>query len=108
MAAPLALDYKQRVAGRARGRPCESAPCPQSFPAPIVVNRERPGPGCARSFGQYRPGGGSGRDRGVRRGRLILARRLGLAPMACAWLAGSACFALRMLSVHYGWQLPRA
>lgn len=39
---------------------------------------------------------------------LILARRLGLAPMACAWLAGSACFALRMLSVHYGWQLPRA
>ncbi|WP_409300913.1 trimeric intracellular cation channel family protein [Pseudomonas sp. KCJK8993] len=39
---------------------------------------------------------------------LILARRLGLAPMVCAWLAGSACFALRMLSVHYGWQLPRA
>lgn len=39
---------------------------------------------------------------------LVLARRLGLAPMACAWLAGGSCFAVRMLSVHYGWQLPRA
>lgn len=38
---------------------------------------------------------------------LIILRRVGLAPLYCAWLAGIACFALRLLSVHYGWQLPK-
>ncbi|WP_256588323.1 hypothetical protein [Pseudomonas sp. Irchel 3H7] len=36
-----------------------------------------------------------------------VARRLGVAPVAAALLAGAMCLALRLLSVHYGWQLPK-
>ncbi|WP_241774726.1 trimeric intracellular cation channel family protein [Pseudomonas protegens] len=39
---------------------------------------------------------------------LVIARRLGVPPLWSAWLAGTVCFALRMLSVRYGWQLPKA
>ncbi len=39
---------------------------------------------------------------------LILGRRLGLPPITAALLGGLACFALRMLAVTYGWQLPKA
>lgn len=38
---------------------------------------------------------------------LIIARRLGVSPIAAALLAGAACFTLRLLSVHFGWQLPK-
>jgi uncharacterized membrane protein YeiH len=38
---------------------------------------------------------------------LIIARRLGVSPVAAALLAGAACLMLRLLSVHYGWQLPK-
>lgn len=38
---------------------------------------------------------------------LIAARRLGVSPVAAALLAGAVCLALRLLSVHYGWQLPK-
>ncbi|WP_238785257.1 trimeric intracellular cation channel family protein [Pseudomonas sp. R84] len=38
---------------------------------------------------------------------LIVARRLGVSPVAAALLAGAGCLMLRLLSVHFGWQLPR-
>lgn len=38
---------------------------------------------------------------------LIIGRRCGVPPVACALLAGAACLALRLLSVSYGWQLPK-
>ncbi len=38
---------------------------------------------------------------------LIIARRCGLPPVASALLAGAACLSLRLLSVHFGWQLPK-
>ncbi|WP_256656999.1 trimeric intracellular cation channel family protein [Pseudomonas sp. BGI-2] len=38
---------------------------------------------------------------------LIIGRRCGVPPVACALLAGVACLALRLLSVSYGWQLPK-
>ncbi|WP_257605172.1 trimeric intracellular cation channel family protein [Pseudomonas sp. UMAB-40] len=38
---------------------------------------------------------------------LIIGRRLGVPPVACALLAGAACLALRLASVSYGWQLPK-
>ncbi|WP_460116892.1 trimeric intracellular cation channel family protein [Pseudomonas sp. S2_C03] len=38
---------------------------------------------------------------------LIISRRLGLPPVAAAFLAGAACLLLRLLSVHFGWQLPK-
>ncbi|WP_016987947.1 MULTISPECIES: trimeric intracellular cation channel family protein [Pseudomonas] len=38
---------------------------------------------------------------------LIVARRLGVSPVAAALLAGAACLILRLLSVHFGWQLPK-
>ncbi|WP_414870007.1 trimeric intracellular cation channel family protein [Pseudomonas sp. IT-347P] len=38
---------------------------------------------------------------------LIVGRRLSVSPIAAALLAGAACFTLRLLSVHFGWQLPK-
>ncbi|MBV6822838.1 trimeric intracellular cation channel family protein [Pseudomonas sp. PD9R] len=38
---------------------------------------------------------------------LIICRRFGVPPVATALLAGAACVALRLLSVSYGWQLPK-
>ncbi|MGY2262566.1 trimeric intracellular cation channel family protein [Pseudomonas sp. SDO55104_S430] len=38
---------------------------------------------------------------------LIIGRRCGVPPVAAALLAGAACLALRLLSVHFGWQLPK-
>ena len=38
---------------------------------------------------------------------LIIGRRLGVSPVAAALLAGAACLLLRLLSVHFGWQLPK-
>ena len=38
---------------------------------------------------------------------VAVACRLGVAPVAAALLAGAVCLALRLLSVHYGWQLPK-
>ncbi|WP_249384248.1 trimeric intracellular cation channel family protein [Pseudomonas fluorescens] len=38
---------------------------------------------------------------------LITARRLGVSPVAAALLAGAGCLMLRLLSVHFGWQLPK-
>ncbi|WNZ86504.1 MULTISPECIES: trimeric intracellular cation channel family protein [Pseudomonas] len=38
---------------------------------------------------------------------LIVARRLGVSPVAAALLAGAGCLTLRLLSVHFGWQLPK-
>ncbi|WP_322846741.1 trimeric intracellular cation channel family protein [Pseudomonas sp. B33.4] len=38
---------------------------------------------------------------------LIIARRLGVSPVAAALLAGAGCLTLRLLSVHFGWQLPK-
>ena len=38
---------------------------------------------------------------------LIIGRRLGVSPVAAALLAGAACLALRLLSVLFGWQLPK-
>ncbi|MFW9078837.1 trimeric intracellular cation channel family protein [Pseudomonas sp. P2757] len=38
---------------------------------------------------------------------LIIGRRLGISPVAAALLAGAACLSLRLLSVHFGWQLPK-
>ena len=38
---------------------------------------------------------------------LIIARRLGVSPVAAALLAGAGCLMLRLLSVHFGWQLPK-
>ncbi|MHB2241874.1 trimeric intracellular cation channel family protein [Pseudomonas monsensis] len=38
---------------------------------------------------------------------LIMGRRLGVSPVAAALLAGAACLLLRLLSVHFGWQLPK-
>ncbi|WP_454562732.1 trimeric intracellular cation channel family protein [Pseudomonas sp. AIG] len=38
---------------------------------------------------------------------LIIGRRLGVSPVAAALLAGAACLILRLLSVHFGWQLPK-
>ncbi|WP_227232887.1 trimeric intracellular cation channel family protein [Pseudomonas sp. IAC-BECa141] len=38
---------------------------------------------------------------------LIVGRRLGVSPVAAALLAGAACLLLRLLSVHFGWQLPK-
>ncbi|WP_207199787.1 trimeric intracellular cation channel family protein [Pseudomonas sp. TH15] len=38
---------------------------------------------------------------------LIIGRRLGVSPVAAALLAGAVCLALRLLSVHFGWQLPK-
>lgn len=38
---------------------------------------------------------------------LIVGRRLGVPPVAAALLAGAACLLLRLLSVHFGWQLPK-
>ncbi|QVN20308.1 TRIC cation channel family protein [Burkholderia pyrrocinia] len=35
-------------------------------------------------------------------------RRAGLPPVVAAVGAGTACFALRLTAVRYGWQLPRA
>lgn len=39
---------------------------------------------------------------------VVVARRLGLQPGVAACVGGVACFALRMLAVTYGWQLPKA
>lgn len=39
---------------------------------------------------------------------LIISRRLGVPPVAAAILAGAACLMLRLFSVHFGWQLPKA
>ncbi|POA48756.1 hypothetical protein C1893_07495 [Pseudomonas sp. MPR-ANC1] len=38
---------------------------------------------------------------------LIISRRCGVPPVAAALLAGAACLLLRLLSVHFGWQLPK-
>ncbi|MDD1001937.1 MULTISPECIES: trimeric intracellular cation channel family protein [Pseudomonas] len=38
---------------------------------------------------------------------LVIGRRLGVSPVAAALLAGAACLLLRLLSVHFGWQLPK-
>lgn len=38
---------------------------------------------------------------------LIVGRRCGVPPLAAALLAGAACLMLRLLSVNYGWQLPK-
>ncbi|MEN5315778.1 trimeric intracellular cation channel family protein [Pseudomonas koreensis] len=38
---------------------------------------------------------------------LIVGRRCGVSPVAAALLAGAACLMLRLVSVHFGWQLPR-
>jgi uncharacterized membrane protein YeiH len=38
---------------------------------------------------------------------VAVACRLGVSPVAAALLAGAVCLALRLLSVHYGWQLPK-
>nr|WP_262416010.1 TRIC cation channel family protein [Pseudomonas fluorescens] len=38
---------------------------------------------------------------------VLIARRLGVSPVAAALLAGAACLLLRLLSVHFGWQLPK-
>lgn len=38
---------------------------------------------------------------------LIIGRRCGVPPVAAALLAGAACLMLRLLSVNYGWQLPK-
>jgi uncharacterized membrane protein YeiH len=38
---------------------------------------------------------------------LIVVRRLGVSPVAAALLAGAVCLMLRLLSVHFGWQLPK-
>lgn len=39
---------------------------------------------------------------------LVLANRLKLSPQTAALAGGAACFVLRMLAVHYHWQLPHA
>ncbi len=38
---------------------------------------------------------------------LIVGRRLGVSPVAAALLAGAVCLLLRLLLVHFGWQLPK-
>jgi uncharacterized membrane protein YeiH len=38
---------------------------------------------------------------------LVIGRRCGVPPVAAALLAGAACLMLRLLSVNYGWQLPK-
>ncbi|WP_435036166.1 trimeric intracellular cation channel family protein [Pseudomonas neuropathica] len=38
---------------------------------------------------------------------LVIGRRLGVSPVAAALLAGAGCLLLRLLSVHFGWQLPK-
>ncbi|KPA88260.1 putative membrane protein [Pseudomonas asplenii] len=38
---------------------------------------------------------------------LIIARRLGVPPVTAALLAATACIALRLASVNWGWQLPK-
>lgn len=38
---------------------------------------------------------------------VVVARRASLPPGAAALVAGSACFALRVLAVTYGWHLPK-
>lgn len=40
-------------------------------------------------------------------GVLIIGRRCGVPPVAAALLAGAACLMLRLVSVNYGWQLPK-
>ena len=39
---------------------------------------------------------------------VIICRRIGLPNTTSALIGGSACFALRMAAVQYGWHLPRA
>ena len=39
---------------------------------------------------------------------MVIARRIGLRPTVAAVIGGVACFALRMLAVHYHWNLPKA
>ncbi|MCX4163547.1 MULTISPECIES: trimeric intracellular cation channel family protein [Paraburkholderia] len=39
---------------------------------------------------------------------LVAGRRFGLSPMVAALLGAGACFALRILAVTHGWQLPKA
>lgn len=38
---------------------------------------------------------------------VVIGRRSGWPPMATALCGGAACFVLRMIAVHYNWQLPR-
>jgi uncharacterized membrane protein YeiH len=39
---------------------------------------------------------------------VVVARRAGLPPAAAALVGGSACFILRVLTMSYGWHLPKA
>jgi len=39
---------------------------------------------------------------------MVVARKLSLPPVIAAITGGIVCFSLRMLAVHYHWNLPKA